>query len=86
MNEISYEIQLWLLEIKSLILDKEMEICTANRELSLGIWLSNHELSIRKINEEIKFIKEKTISSVFLDRKKEKILEYIKEYPERHEV
>ena len=46
-------IQLWLLKIRSLIADKEMQVATANREMSLGGWLSDHNAAIAAIDLEI---------------------------------
>lgn len=36
-------IEIRLLRIRSLVADKEMEVATANRELALGGWLSDHQ-------------------------------------------
>ena len=46
-------IQIWLLRIRSLIADKEMEVAKANRENSMGGWLSDHEGAVRAIDSEI---------------------------------
>ena len=46
-------IELWLLRIRSLIADKEMEVAKANRENSMGGWLSDHEAAARAIDAEI---------------------------------
>jgi hypothetical protein len=49
-------IEIWLLRIRSLVADKEMEVATANRELALGGWLSDHQGAIRAIDAEIEHI------------------------------
>lgn len=46
-------IEILLLRIRSLVADKEMEIATANRELALGGWLSDHQGSMLAMNVEI---------------------------------
>lgn len=42
-----------LLQIRSLIVNKEMQVATANRELSLGHWLQDHQLVINQLDAEI---------------------------------
>ena len=51
-------IQLWILGIRSLIADKEMEVAKANRETSMGGWLSDHDAAARAIDAEIEFYTE----------------------------
>lgn len=46
-------IELWLLIIRSLVANKEMEVAKANRENSMGGWLSDHEAAARAIDTEI---------------------------------
>lgn len=56
---INQQADLRLLQVRSLIANKEMEIATANRELSLGgNWLSDHQLAINQLDAEIEHIKE----------------------------
>lgn len=45
--------ELILLKIRSLIEDKAMVTATANRELALGGWLSDHQKFLQEINMEI---------------------------------
>lgn len=45
--------QLRLLQIASLIADKNMVIATANRELELGGWKTDHQKSIDMFNSDI---------------------------------
>ena len=45
--------QLRLLQIASLIADKNMVIATANRELALGEWKQDHQKSIDMFNSDI---------------------------------
>lgn len=45
--------QLRLLQIASLIADKNMVIATANRELALGGWKEDHPKSIDMFNSDI---------------------------------
>lgn len=54
--------ELLLLELRNLIADKEFTIATANRELSLGGWVTDHSEGIRiidySINKIIEIIRE----------------------------
>jgi hypothetical protein len=45
--------QLRLLQIASLIADKNMVIATANREFALGGWKEDHQKSIDMFNADI---------------------------------
>jgi len=47
-----------LLQIRSLIANKEMQVATANRELALGEWLQDHQLVINQLDAEIEHITE----------------------------
>lgn len=48
--------QLRLLQIASLIADKNMVIATANAELAKGGWLSDHQKQIDMLSSDIDFI------------------------------
>lgn len=45
--------QLRILQISSLIADKNMVIATANAELAKGGWLSDHQKNIDMLNADI---------------------------------
>jgi len=53
-NELLIKIK--LLQIESLIADKNYEIAIANRELSNGDWLYDHNSAIRDISDKIDLI------------------------------
>ena len=53
---IDQQSELRLLQIRSLIVNKEMQVATANRELSLGGWLQNHQIAINSLDSEIEFL------------------------------
>ena len=47
-----------LLQIRSLVANKEMQVATANRELALGGWIQDHQLVINQLDAEIEHITE----------------------------
>ncbi len=47
------ETSLNLLEIANLITSREMNCCEADRELSLGNWLSDHTATDKRLDDEI---------------------------------